>query len=71
MDVGQKDGIRVEAYFDQRGAPGHHSSWDPLVRVFHWSLVGSIVYEKIAEAGTDAHEIFGSIALGLSAVRIV
>jgi cytochrome b len=45
--------------------------WDPLVRVLHWSLVGIMAYELIAEAGTDTHEILGYTALGFIAFRLV
>ncbi|MGB8818116.1 MAG: cytochrome b/b6 domain-containing protein [Rhizobiaceae bacterium] len=45
--------------------------WDPLVRVFHWSLVSIIAYEFLAEAGDSAHRILGYVALGLIAFRLI
>lgn len=52
-------------------ASGGVRVWDPLVRVFHWSLVAGMAYEQIAEAGTDWHEWIGYGLLGLVAVRAV
>ena len=45
--------------------------WDPLVRIFHWSLVVGMAYEMLAEAGTDTHEFVGYGLLGLIAFRII
>ena len=47
------------------------SVWDPAVRLFHWSLVGAMAYEFIAEAGTDLHMSLGYILLGLVGFRLV
>jgi cytochrome b len=51
--------------------PATVSVWDPLVRIFHWSLVGIIAYEFLAEAGDYAHRVLGYISLGLIAIRII
>lgn len=46
--------------------------WDPLVRVFHWSLAGGIALAWItAEESERWHEIIGWAVLGLVAVRLL
>ncbi len=45
--------------------------WDPLVRVFHWSLVSGMAYEFVFEPGAIIHNTLGQALLGLVAVRIV
>lgn len=45
--------------------------WDPLVRVFHWSLVASFVVAWLsAEAWGDLHEWAGYAAAALIAFRL-
>ncbi len=46
--------------------------WDPLVRVFHWSLASLFLLNYFAtEDGGDLHELFGYIAVGLVVFRII
>lgn len=46
--------------------------WDPVVRVFHWSLVASFVVAYLTpEASMVAHEIAGYTVLALVALRLV
>lgn len=46
--------------------------WDPLVRIFHWSLVASVLAAYFfTEEGDPPHEYAGYIALGLVALRLV
>ena len=46
--------------------------WDPLVRVFHWSLVAAFTVAWISgEEWDDVHEIAGYVVLGLVAFRVV
>ena len=45
--------------------------WDPLVRLFHWSLVGAMAYEFLFAPGTFTHNAIGYAILGLIAVRIL
>jgi cytochrome b len=45
--------------------------WDPLVRIFHWSLVGIIAFEFLGEDGDAVHRTLGYVALGLIAFRII
>ncbi len=46
--------------------------WDPLVRIFHWSLVTGIALAWITSEGLDrAHELIGYGVAALIVVRIV
>lgn len=46
--------------------------WDPLVRLFHWSLVLAFFSAQFfTSEGDPPHEIAGYIALGLVVTRIV
>ncbi|MBS0592063.1 MAG: cytochrome b/b6 domain-containing protein [Proteobacteria bacterium] len=45
--------------------------WDPLVRVFHWSLVASVFGAFLVEEGDTAHCWLGYTALGLVAFRLL
>ncbi|WP_302174727.1 cytochrome b/b6 domain-containing protein [uncultured Hydrogenophaga sp.] len=55
---------------------GHPQSrvrvWDPLVRVFHWTLVTCVVLNSwVVEEGEWLHEWIGYTAAGLVALRLV
>jgi len=53
-------------------APARVRVWDPLVRLFHWTLVGGIAANLwITEEGGDTHEIVGYVVLGAVAVRLL
>ncbi|GAB4223683.1 MAG: cytochrome b/b6 domain-containing protein [Kiloniellaceae bacterium] len=58
-----------------RKAPGGEASirvWDPLVRIFHWSLVASFAVAWIsADEWDDLHIWAGYAAAGLIAFRLV
>ena len=46
--------------------------WDPLLRLFHWSLVVSIAIAWLTtEVGESWHEWVGYVALGLIGFRLV
>jgi cytochrome b len=45
--------------------------WDPLVRVFHWSLAGLFLANFFTEEGELVHRGFGYAILVLVAVRFV
>ncbi|KJS40041.1 MAG: cytochrome B561 [Rhodospirillaceae bacterium BRH_c57] len=45
--------------------------WDPLVRLFHWSLVGAMATAFLAEDVANIHNTAGYIALGLVVFRLV
>lgn len=45
--------------------------WDPLVRLFHWSLAASFLGAYVlGEDGGDWHQTLGYVALGLIAFRM-
>lgn len=46
--------------------------WDPLVRIFHWSLVGLFTFAFLTgDEWQDPHELAGYIIAGLIAVRVI
>lgn len=46
--------------------------WDPLVRLFHWTLVGSFVANAfLTRPGKDVHQWVGYAVAGLIALRLV
>lgn len=45
--------------------------WDPVVRLFHWSLVAGMAAEYLLEAGTRVHERVGYGLLALVGLRVV
>lgn len=44
--------------------------WDPLVRVFHWSLAGGFLLAFFGEEGDLVHRSAGYVLLGLIAIRL-
>lgn len=50
----------------------HHYVWDPLVRVFHWSLVAAFCANAFfTRPGNFTHEWVGYIVAGLIALRLI
>ena len=45
--------------------------WDPLVRIFHWSLVLFFTIAYLSEDEMALHELSGYIVLGLVGFRII
>lgn len=46
--------------------------WDPLVRLFHWSLVAAFVANAFfTKPGRDTHQTVGYVVAGLIAVRLI
>lgn len=45
--------------------------WDPLVRLFHWSLAACILGAFLVEEGDTAHRWLGYTALGLIGFRVL
>jgi len=46
--------------------------WDPLIRIFHWSLAASFLLNyTVLEEGERLHEWVGYFTLGLITVRII
>lgn len=53
------------------GAPGKVRVWDPLARLFHWSLVAAFTVAWLtAEELFTVHEIAGYVVAGLAALRL-
>ena len=51
--------------------PASVAVWDPLVRLFHWSLAACILGAFLVEEGDTAHRLLGYTALGLVAFRLL
>jgi cytochrome b len=45
--------------------------WDPLVRIFHWTLVTAVLIDLVLEAGSKIHVWAGYTVAGLVAFRLV
>ncbi len=46
--------------------------WDPIVRLFHWTIVlGYGINMWATEDGSDAHEVIGYVVLAAIAIRLV
>jgi len=45
--------------------------WDPLVRLFHWSLVASFAIAWLSEDAKALHQGAGYVVLALVAVRLI
>lgn len=55
-----------------KGSPPMVRVWDPLVRVFHWSLVGLFAFSYLSgDEWKQAHILSGYAIIGLLAMRIV
>lgn len=54
-----------------RSAAPQVKVWDPLVRLFHWSLAACILGAFLVEEGDAAHRFLGYTALGLVAFRLL
>jgi len=53
-------------------APNQIKIWDPLVRIFHWSLVATFAIAYLTgDEESRLHELAGYAVLGLVAIRIV
>jgi cytochrome b len=66
------DQTTSEATMNTAGSTGKVRVWDPLVRIFHWSLVASFAVAWLsAEELSTVHEIAGYTIAGLVALRLV
>jgi cytochrome b len=45
--------------------------WDPLIRVFHWSLAAAAVVALISDESRSLHETAGYVAAGLVLLRVI
>jgi len=53
-------------------SPNQVKVWDPLVRIFHWSLVATFIIAWLtADEESRLHELAGYAVIGLVLVRIV
>ena len=56
----------------RRARPATVTVWDPLVRVFHWSLVAAFVTAwATGEEILSVHELAGYVIIGLVAFRLL
>ncbi|GAW35888.1 hypothetical protein RA2_02956 [Roseovarius sp. A-2] len=66
------DTVPHEASQTAAGASGKVRVWDPLVRLFHWGLVGAVAIAWLsAEELQPVHEVAGYIVAGLVAFRLI
>lgn len=66
-DMNVQDTAQTDA-----GPGGKVRVWDPLVRIFHWSLVGAFAVAWLsADEIQPVHEIAGYVVAGLVAFRLV
>lgn len=45
--------------------------WDPVVRLFHWTLVAAFATAFLAEEGGRLHDAAGYVVLGLIGLRLI
>ena len=68
----EADGMMPSAEAAPQDAAATVRVWDPVVRVFHWSLVVAFVVAwATGDEARDIHEITGYVIAGLLAVRLV
>ena len=66
------DPVPYEVPQTEAGTSGKVRVWDPLVRLFHWSLVATVAIAWLsAEELQPVHEVAGYIVAGLVAFRLV
>ncbi|WP_429818375.1 cytochrome b/b6 domain-containing protein [Ensifer sp. B1-9] len=54
------------------GSPPKVTVWDPLVRVFHWGLVGLFAFSYLTgDEWKRAHTLSGYVIIGLVVVRVI
>jgi len=55
-----------------QGTQGNIRVWDPMVRIFHWSLVAVFTISYLSAEGLDTiHQITGYTVAGLVAFRLI
>lgn len=55
---------------DEPREKGWIKVWDPLLRIFHWSLAGAVITAYVSDGARTVHESAGYIALALVLVRL-
>jgi len=64
--------VSAAAQRAQGAGRGEVRVWDPLVRLFHWSLVAAFATAWISgDDAEDVHEIAGYVVLGLVCFRVL
>lgn len=72
MSTSNNSQAGVESPAAGAGEPRTVPVWDPVVRIFHWSLVAAVLAAwASAEEARTLHETIGFVILGLLALRIV
>jgi cytochrome b len=51
--------------------PGTVRVWDPVVRLFHWTVVAGCAINWIVEEGNKVHRAVGYVVAGMVAVRVL
>jgi cytochrome b len=52
-------------------APPSVRVWDPLVRVFHWSLAAAVLIALMSDQSRALHKSAGYVAAGLVVLRVI
>jgi hypothetical protein len=56
----------------EKGPAGEVQVWDPVVRIFHWSLVASFAVAYLTgEDESRLHELTGYVVVGLVLFRVI
>ncbi len=45
--------------------------WDPVVRLFHWTLVAAFSYNYIVQSPRTNHRLIGYVVLGAITIRLI
>jgi cytochrome b len=52
-------------------ADGRIPVWDAAVRLLHWALAGSVLFDFVVDDGGPVHRVVGYVAAGAVLVRLV
>ena len=65
-------GAPVGSKEDGAASGGEITVWDPLVRIFHWTVVGGCAVDLfVLEDGKAGHRLFGYVVVAALVVRVV
>lgn len=53
-----------------RDAPRHVLAWDAVVRVLHWALAATVVFDLVHDDGDRLHRNVGYVAVAIVALRL-
>src|SRR5438132_13082676 len=68
--VTRSNGRGMQNRLNQEG-PVSVKVWDPLVRVFHWSLATAVIIALMSDASRSLHKSAGYVAAGLVVLRVI